>query len=343
MTKNRTKYLDYIRVIAAILVIMIHVSGQNFYEVNLDSFEWMIFNIYDSMVRCAVPLFVMISGALFLNPKKKITIEKVYKKYIPRIIIAFIFWSLFYAIIYHVKYDYTIKETIKYFITGHYHLWYLFTIFGLYVITPILRKIVESKDSTKYFLIIAFITTILIPNILSFININELTNSYNNVNLYLTRGYSIYYILGYYLTKKDISKKKRIPIYVSGILSVIATVLLTAILSIKSNSVDIRFYENTSIFVFIEAISLFIFAKYNLNSYPSKKIETIINSISKASFGIYLIHPIIMDCFDWIFSFNTLTFNPILSIPIMTILVFIISYILSKIIGKIPIINKYIV
>ncbi len=68
---------------------ILHISAQNWCEIDIASFKWQVFNFFDSIVRWAVPIFVMISGALFLG--RNSNIEKLYKKNILRIITFFLF------------------------------------------------------------------------------------------------------------------------------------------------------------------------------------------------------------------------------------------------------------
>ena len=63
--KSRIVYLDLIRIFATFAVMMLHVSSQNWYFQEYTSFNWKIFNMYDSLVRFSVPIFVMISGVFF--------------------------------------------------------------------------------------------------------------------------------------------------------------------------------------------------------------------------------------------------------------------------------------
>ncbi len=59
--------IDYLRITSCIMVIFLHLSAQFFHVVDVESNEWKILNFYDCLVRSAVPLFVMISGNLFLT------------------------------------------------------------------------------------------------------------------------------------------------------------------------------------------------------------------------------------------------------------------------------------
>lgn len=72
--------IDYLRIFACFMVIILHVSADNWHTADVDSFEWAVFNFYDTAVRSCVPLFFMISGKLFLGRTEIILISKLYKK-----------------------------------------------------------------------------------------------------------------------------------------------------------------------------------------------------------------------------------------------------------------------
>jgi len=74
----------------------------------------------------------------------------------------------------------------------------------------------------------------------------------------------------------------------------------------------------------------------------SDKTEKIVLNTSKNTLGIFLMHALIIQILDK-FGINSLTINPILSIPLISILVFIISQIGTMIINKVPVLNKYII
>ena len=68
---GRLVYMDWLRVLATIAVVTIHVSAG--YVSMLDASNvsrWMAGNFYDSFSRASVPIFVMISGALLLREQK---------------------------------------------------------------------------------------------------------------------------------------------------------------------------------------------------------------------------------------------------------------------------------
>lgn len=214
--KKRILYLDILRVIACFAVIMIHVTVSNWNTTSVYEFEWKVFNFYYLSFRFCVPVFVMISGVFFLEPDKNIDLKKILNN-ILRIVQVFIFWSLIYE-----TYSVVVKRgtiNLIFFINiiyGHYHMWFLFMIVGLYIITPFLREIAKDKRLIEYFIILSFIFGYLV-NFLMFIpKMNTIIEVIiNKMNLFFVLGYTGYFFTGYYLNKYelDLRIKKLIYIY----------------------------------------------------------------------------------------------------------------------------------
>ena len=152
---KREIYFDYLRILAILCVIMIHVVGVNWFTTPIYSTNWKILNIYDSIARFSVPIFVMISGALFLNKEKEISIKKLYSKNILRLVVTLLFWSLMYSIYANIIIAKTIslsilKLTYLDFINSHYTLWFITMLIGLYMAIPIFKKICEDKKIEEF-------------------------------------------------------------------------------------------------------------------------------------------------------------------------------------------------
>ena len=121
-TQEREYAFDYMRVAAAFMVMIVHVAAQSWYKTDIHSFEWIVMNFYHCfIVRVDVPLFVMISGSLFLS--KDVPLKKIFSKYILRIITAFLFWSFIYAV-YSYSRTKNFNKSVDEFIRGHYHMWF---------------------------------------------------------------------------------------------------------------------------------------------------------------------------------------------------------------------------
>lgn len=335
----RVYYFDYLRVLGVLAVIILHIAASGCYSNDVNSFEWNVFNFYDSIVRWAVPVYVMISGALFLG--RDVPLSKIYGKNILRIVTAFIFWSFVYAARTYIKTG-DLTGFIKNFMSGHFHLWFLFMITGLYMIVPFMKKIAESKFLTKYFLVLSLIFAFILPQLIdifsSFTNFSGdlLRGMLENSNMHFVIGYSSYFLLGYYLNNLDISPRLTRIIYFAGIIGFAGTILLTLYASRFNNNFVHSFYIKSTVNVLLESIAIFVFCKKNFNR-PSKFIRT----LSQYSFGAYLVHAAGLMLVGKIGMNNLL--NPVIYVPVTAIFIFIVSFIVSGILNHIPVLNKYIV
>ena len=353
--KKRIIYLDYLRVAAIMSVVILHVAAQNWYNLDGQSLEWNIFNFYDSIVRWGVPIFVMISGSLFLS--KKIETKSIYIKNVLKLVIVYFVWSIFYGIFVPIdKFIMIIEGKISYkliitnIIEGCYHMWFIPMIIGIYMCIPIIKQIIKSKSIMKYFMRLSLVFSFIVPQIVWFFNdfiggffteiINKINSIISNMNMHLVLGFTFYFILGYILNNINLEKYQRNIIYILGTIGFSSTVLLNAIIAWKTNQPCPTYYDNFSINVLLESIAIHTFFKYKI--FNSKKLNAVISKLSKYSFGAYLSHIFVIEALQSL-GLNTLLFSPIISVPIISIITIIISYIISFILNKIPKINKWIV
>jgi len=343
--ENRVVYFDVLRVLATLAVIVLHISVHNWYDTDVHTSQWLAYNFYDSMVRWCVPIFVMISGALFLG--RNISLQKLFSKNILRIVTAFIVWATIYSAVEFLE-GTPFFTAVLHIPHGHYHMWFLLMIVGIYLVIPFMQKIAESRTLTKYFLLLTLIFTFAIPQISSILSLfnAKLGNGANMIERYLqfhfTLGYVGYFVLGYYLSTTEISKKVRWIIYGLAVTGFVLTFALSTILSHKTGIPDDTFYKNTTFSVLAESIGVFVFFKYNVTKL-GKRMSTIVTKLSLYSFGAYLVHAMVIEQLDYLFGFSTENFSPFASVPAVTLVVFVISFFISNLINKIPHINKYIV
>jgi surface polysaccharide O-acyltransferase-like enzyme len=361
-TGNRTIWIDLLRTAATFGVIVLHVSASRWHDTPIKSFNWQAMNIYDSLFRWTVPIFVMISGVFHLRPiKEDITFKEemnVVSKKIVRICCAIIFWGIFYNFInmfgkYIISREplFVLFDIMKIFgltVLGPawYHLWFLYMLIGLYLLTPVFRCFIKSskREHIEYFLILFFFVGTCIP----FINgsLNKLS-FFKGRTIYLPvvelSGYAGYYTAGYYFANYRIRNKTKICIYVFAVLSVLFTAVGTSFMSIYKNEPTGELYGYLLPNTMFTAYGVFIFFQEIFREKKfHKKTEKVILKISKDTFGIYLIHALIIQTFG-IIGLNTLIITPIVSIPIISVIVMIISETGTIIVNKIPVLREYII
>lgn len=351
MKKSRLYTLDIMRIFAILAVVMIHSS----YEFLLDGYvisdsNYFIANVLDTISRFGVPFFVMISGALLLDEDKRMSWNIVLKKYVFNILILLFFWSLFYSIIYQIIFPViklksvnaiSILDFVDALINGHFHLWYLYMIIGLYLMTPLLRKFVD-KDNEK-----SVIIFILISVLIQFTEplfqlgsiyyqpLTYVSEFINKFQLQFFCGYTTYYILGWYIVHIGVKGKcKTRLLYLLGCTGLIGTITLVQI----TKNIDLC-HSNMSILILLYSVSLFVFFTNFDTSKFSEKTRMNLIKLSSFSFGVYAIHPLIWNICRLAVSY---TDDMFLYICIMFFVVLFISYILVFIISKIPYLKKII-
>lgn len=353
-TQERSFYPDFLRVIAIFEVILLHLIASKFGTLNPESYEWQVLNFYDGLSRWPVPIFIMVSGMFLLDFRRyseNVTenFHRIAKKNILRMVIALVFWSTFYLyfeMFLSGQFDPSpIKLGSFLFRNVKYHLWFLYLIIGLYIMTPFLQLLVKnlSKKDFELLLIILAISSC------GYDLINVCLDFFVNRTLFIRSevpelgGYVIYFLAGYYFAHFEISKKTRIIFYILAIVSFLFSICSNSAFAIISGKAKEFIFQCKLLNVMFPAFGIFIFVKNSFtNLKDNSKFKNIITKLSGLSFGIYLIHVAVLDVIVKKLQITTLCFNPIISVPLLNIAIFLISTILAWIISKIPILRKVI-
>lgn len=354
MKQERVIFADLLRITATFAVMLLHIAASHWDTSSVFSTEWHVMNFYSSMVRFCVPIFIMVSGMFFLNPDKNLSYQKIYRKYILRIVIAFLFWSAAYAVAPLLLQRFhglaiergMLKQAIISFFIGHYHLWFLYMIAGLYVITPFLRKIVRNDQTiTQYFLLLCFLFASVLPLVTlrsgpEIKSILDTVQSYADFKFVL--GNVGYFVAGHYLAQYAISQHQRLFIYLFGIIGFLSTFFLTQFLSEQTGFGDLTFYLYNSPTVMLQSIAVFTFFQsiFSARQY-SPTVYKLISTFSSCSFGMYLVHPFVLAVFVETNILAALS-NPFTAIPLLTLSVFICSFIIIWLLRHIPKVGSYI-
>lgn len=342
--KGRVIFLDWLRIIAALSVVMIHVSVGLLANQTYLSSGWIVCCTFDALLRWNIPAFLMISGAMMLDRDR--SVSAIYRKNILRIFIVLVFWSFVYAAVDCLK-GMSIRDAIPRFLAGHYHLWYLYTIIGLYMITPLLKKITDHPDLERYFLVLAFVFAIVIDHAIKIGNVyspesavfvkNEILS---NAGVYFPMGYVGYYVLGHYLFHHPIRGKKEIAVYILGVFGLISTVVFSVVISGRGDYFDATFMEQNSVNILLESVAVFVFFQNHVNHSTNAMTSTIL-SLSNYTLGIYLIHLLILENMSMVYGIEH-RLPPLLSVPVVTIVVAALSFAATWVLSKIPIMKKMI-
>ena len=350
MERKRIEYIDWLRIISAIAVIGIHITmtqPNNYSVQEIGKSNYTILTCVYTLIQWAVPVFLMISGNLLLH-SNKLAFTKVKKMSLRMGAVLLLFGSAF-ALLEQVFERKTLEigmlpnsvlMTLQQ--KSWSHLWYLYILIGIYLILIPLKRFIDNSSNRE----ICIFTAILIFGnfVIPTINIAFGTKIENYM---LFTQYVTYVLLGYIIgglhAEDNGREKKAIDIITNrGGVQRGLWLFASVIKIIIQYAAVMRCGEGSAlilgdrIFTMIQALSVFcLFKKYM----DSIHVGRLAKSISRCSFGIYLIHPFFINLLYKNGDITPTNF-PLLgigfAIPLLWFIVFLLSWGGTFIMLKIP-------
>lgn len=333
---------DFVRAIALLLVVVVHTSGAHL-NVNYFSFTpavWITSLVFNVLGRCGVPLFFMLSGALLLKSHKQFSINNFLQKRAGRIFIAFIFWSLAFLIWRYTQHNYPLNAQafMKLLIEpAYYHLWFFYSIIGLYLFTPLL--IIAGNKGQNYISLLWLITVCAFFILTDIVKI-PIDHNFDRV----LPTFIGYFTIGAWLVKNEARLPKNYILLIIVIVSIVCTTFATWDLTIKNkgdlNGLYLNYLDPLVVFM---SIALFVFlmriSKFNFIPWMKQSLCL----ISSVSLGIFALHPIIIESLSkgyFGFKLSASSWHPLIGFPFVFLVSTLISFLITFIMQKIPFVNK---
>lgn len=340
---DRIWYWDILRITSMVFLVIRHSATATFEFVEALGTNWWVCNVYGSLSAWMVPVFMMISGCSFLDPNRNLTTKKLYQKNILKMVVIFFFWGLFYAVYNMISGQGGDASFWTMLFEGHFHLWFLPMIIGMYMLTPMLRLVTRNKQAVVYIAIVTFLVGVLIPTMQDlglFFDNSLFTGSFN---FGYASAYVAFFFLGYLLHNTEFDKDQRIVIYVLGVLATIVVFLGTYYLTLHDGYHNEDMQGDNNLFPAIQGIALFVFSKQCFAKVNfSEDTKKLILDISGLTFGVYMIHVVLLAMLDKL-GFSPVTYSAVYIIPMLILFVLPTSFFLSWGCKHIPILGKYIV
>ena len=257
--RARLVSLDLLRVLAIFAVVILHSAAPLLVRYNdQGAARWWIGNLYDSSVRWCVPVFVMLSGALLLGQPD--SLPDFWAKRARKVLVPFVFWSFVYTGWSALRGRKSGDDWFG-FVSGpvYYHLWFFYTLLGLYLVSPLLNAFLRAADKRliAYFLVVWFVWGSVLPALETAFGVDfAFTNARSNSPLH----YVGYYLLGFVLRDRPLATPRQRAVGVSAFsLGLGATALGTYYLTvvIGAGRFDGSYYEYFSINVLLMSLAVF--------------------------------------------------------------------------------------
>ena len=300
--KERIVWIDLLRIIAILLVVLCHSSEEGIYILSLDSvlamqFRSRLFSFTCfTLGRLGVPIFLLISGYLLLDREYDTDkMKQFYKNNWLHLILCTMIWFLIYDLflIFVQNKEMPVIDIIQdvFFLNKVQmsHVWYMPMIIGLYALVPFAANALRKTDKQRiiwiplcFFLVYLF----LCPTISLFLQIiiPSIRPLSNQINAGFSGGiYGIYLVFGWLLKKRTFKKIKG---YWLGILFVLSTSAAVWFqLWAYNNNIQYNIWYDSP-FLLVAAVCIFeLFSRCKFH-----RGNKFLHWLSSYAFAIYLIH-----------------------------------------------------
>jgi len=305
--KKKALWIELTRIFACIAVVLLHITSRYIKSMEPFANTWKYMVTLNGFTRFAVPCFIMISGILYTKKATQLDITQFYKRYLPKTVLIYLISSFSYTCmdkIYNKTFIFNIeflkqmvKSSVKH---PYYHLWYLSMLIGIIILAPFLSKfLTDEKDGKKYTIsyIVIFLILVTLPKTLRLFDVpfkDVLLGLFSRFGKNLIFEWTGFYVIGYFFYQYYKEKKWDKLIYISGFLSMTASILLS-FYKIELTTKNTMFFKNNVLFSLIYSVAVFLLIKNTTEHINfSEKAEKIILNLSSSTLGVYLIHPFVL-------------------------------------------------
>ncbi|MGI6736267.1 MAG: acyltransferase [Anaerovoracaceae bacterium] len=321
----------YLRIAACFGIVVLHslFATTVYYDDSLAQGQLYGAAAAEHLLMWCVPCFLMVTGALLLDPQREVPLEKLFGRYIRRIAVALVLFTFIFQLL-----DFLVGENST-LIPGFFrdliygkswaHMWYLYLILGLYLLLPAYKAVIDrvSDRALQYLIAVLLVFTSVIP---------VLQHFGMPVAFYISTSlvYPLYLLLGYYIHTRKMDQAM-VWLLLCGCSA--ALVVLTALRWSGAGHVDgfEQLFGYASPLVVGQACGVFGLLD-NIKYSPAPAFW---RSVDRCTFGIYLIHMIFI---HWIFKWQHI--NPFeygaWFFPVSAVVFFLISYAIAWAVRKIP-------
>ena len=282
---------DCLRATACLCIILMHTAHSTalMYGPQMTFARAAVCQIALNLQYWAVPCFIMVTGALLLQPEKQISYKKLFSRYIARVVKAIVVFGVLFAVLEAIFNP--AMRSLRVFLGGvaevftggtWSHMWYLYCLVGLYLLLPAYKKIAAASDErdVRYLLIVYGVFESLLPLL-------GLWNIPCGFYIHVSTIYPFYLFLGYYLSRWGGKIDRRVWAALAA-LSTLALGALTYVRVRRSLAALDIFFGYSSVLVIGQAAG--VAGWFFQCREGSSAVKRTLANIDSHSFGVYLIH-----------------------------------------------------
>ena len=359
---DRILYMSRLKALACLSIIIFHGSymatafavkqgadGQRVQDTELMTVLMSVRNLF----MWAVPVFVMVTGALLLDERRSLPLKKLFGKYLLRVVTALFAVGELFTLYDHLVYfkDFTPRHLLdglttalfdRFTATGNSwsHTWYLYLMIAIYLSLPLLRPIAKAGRTEVLYAVALCFAFGAVGSTADFFFGKQNPVYY----IFIDGIYPMYLFAGYAIH----SGKLKIPRAAAVITTAISAGVVLwatyyrfhtaneALASQLKNSVEKYSFP----FVALAALSIFALFKSFDSGREIPVLDKILGEIDKCSFGIYLIHMLVYKHIFAVMRTDPFAGGGFLTLMLIMLVTFVISYAVTRLLKFIPFVKN---
>lgn len=353
---QRQCFLDRLRVAATCAVVLLHTITGVMDSADMTPYplEEKVFLAALDLITWCVPLFVLISGYLFLNPDKELPFKRMLAKYCRRILFALFLFGVPYTCIELIILGRPVRinmiaEAFLMVCRGQTwsHMWYLYLVLFLYLITPLLQWFLKQIPKSCLYATMAFL--LLGSSILPFLK--KLFALDFLVALPDGGIYLFYYLCGYLFVCADKEEGDSVTSQGNGLVkqgNERLKVAVVVLICLFGGMVCSRLFGDYRVqmaynYPFTVAVSLLLmWLARKQEEKLRRKTTDFWRKAGSLCFAVYLIHPVFVNIFYKFLHITLLDFPIWISLPGFFLTVLALSVVTAWLLYRIPVLRKYV-
>ncbi len=302
MTPVRAVTPDLVRAAAIVLVVVIHTAGVVAGPgPAAGATAFWAGDIYDSLARPGVPLFVMLTGWMLLGPERRAEpIGRFFRRRLGRVVFPLVTWSLiaygWLAIRDHHPAHWA--QFARQLLNGpaFYHLWYVYVLLGLYLVVPLLRPIAADAPDPlrRYTLGLWTLGSSVLPLWYWWGGLHI------GIDVPVVTTYVGYLLAGIWLAAVPVSPRTRRALVLLILVTAIWTVTATARLT-GTEPLNVALFGYGAPNVLVMSVAWFVLlTQPELTAWVTRypRALALVRVLAATSYGVYLAHPLILNVLD---------------------------------------------
>lgn len=343
---QRMAYGDPVRILGTVAVVVGHVCDMPLFSSHLAaplSGDWWVCNVVDAAMRWAVPIYIMLSGALLLDPNRNEPAGVFYRKRLARLGVPLVFWTAFFTFfsIYYTGWCPGWKEAGLNLLKGqpYSHLHFIYRIAGLYAFTPMIRVFLRHADRP---LVVGATVALLALSSLDSVA-NGLTGTDLSAFIRFV-PFLGYYLCGYLLRETFVSDRQLPGCWLTVIVCIAilagGTGLLVGQYGMKGYpSVSMLLYDFNSPVRIVYAVAAWLILVRMFHRPLAAQSGAWVGRWAAMTLGLYLLHPAIREVLH-LHNFTAVRPNVWLGIPLVATMVYVPSLVLVWLIMRVPYLRR---